>query len=105
MYLCTSVGPIKQILGKQRHLVSHLTSYELLDESLVRVGASLLVSRRKGHLLETDYGTREQTKHTHMPLNETKNLITENKLDESDSDQDVHIIAKFFGSRVFLKVE
>ena len=49
----------------------HLTSNQLFDESLVRVGAGLLVGREEGHLPEGNNGTGEQTEHTEMPLNQT----------------------------------
>ena len=84
---------------------SHLTFYELLDEGLVRVGAGLLIGGHKCHLLEADHGTREQTENTQVPLEEAKNLIAEDELDECNSDHDVHIIAELSGSWVFFKVE
>lgn len=84
---------------------SYLTLYELLDEGLVCVGASLLVGRCKGHLLQADNGTREEAKDAQVLLKETKNLVAEDEIDERNPDHDIHIITKLFGRWVVFKVE
>ena len=40
-----------------------------------------------------------------MLLEETKNLIAKDELDERNPDHDIHVITKLFGRRIVFKVE